>query len=170
MVFTTDTSGGKLPESRTWDFGEAQETAFVCDIDSGHHNLYTLLTELGLLEGYSPIGVYGMSGDGRSSHSHVLIRGQLAHAMPFVASLRAIAMFLQISRRPSFRDGQAGRRRSVGEIREHAVDAEPLELQVLVHRGAVGRRLLLKLRPVDHPRLFGPVDSNYAADRIDSRG
>jgi probable HAF family extracellular repeat protein len=39
-------------------------TAFVWDIDNGYHNLYGLLMELGLLEGYSPISVYGMSGDG----------------------------------------------------------------------------------------------------------
>ena len=42
-------------------------TAFVWDIDTGYHSLYGLLMELGLdpgLEGHSPIGVYGMSGDG----------------------------------------------------------------------------------------------------------
>lgn len=42
-------------------------TAFVWDIDSGYHNLYGLLMELGLdqgLEDHSPISVYGVGGDG----------------------------------------------------------------------------------------------------------
>jgi probable HAF family extracellular repeat protein len=42
-------------------------TAFVWDVDNGYRNLYGLLMELGLdegFDGYSPISVYGMSSDG----------------------------------------------------------------------------------------------------------
>src|SRR5262249_50118284 len=63
----------------------------------------------------------------------------------------------------------AGRERSVGEVGEHAVDAEPVELQIFVHRVALVVRDQALLLVAEGPRVHEQTDLVGALDQVARR-
>src|SRR5262249_53953305 len=63
----------------------------------------------------------------------------------------------------------AGRERGVGEVGEHAVDAEPVKLQIFVHRGALVVRDQALLLVAEGPRVHQQADLVRALDQVACR-
>src|SRR5262245_64442675 len=94
------------------------------------------------------------------------VRPRAARAVAVVAVAREATPEIRVTLEP---EQDAGRDRGVGEVGEHAVDAEPVELQIFVHRVALVVRDQALLLVAEGPRVQQQADLVSALDQVARR-
>src|SRR5262245_50760109 len=96
----------------------------------------------------------------------IAVRPRAPRAVAVVAVAREAAIEIRVTLEA---EQDAGRNRGVGEVGEHAVDTEPVELQIFVHRVALVVRDQALLLVAEGPRVHQQADVVRALDQVARR-